>query len=220
MPSRRLIWGAFAAAGLLWLARSARAQNEDPARASSAAVRNRPPAFAAEAARTATRLPPEERDARAFLRNAAQHSRLEAEASRLAQARSGSESVRAYAADLLLHRETADAELLHMLQGRGMAPPMLESAQRKALNRLARASGTRFDRDYVELVMQERQREALLHYQRAAGALADPAVRDWAERQLEALRDQQAAGEQLRPREQRPPPARARQVSLRSTVQR
>jgi putative membrane protein len=192
---RRLIWGAFAAGSLLWLARAVRAQGDEPARA--APPRPRLPTYAAEAARTASRLPPEERDARAFLRTAAQHARLEAEASRLAQERAGSESVRAYAADLLLHRQGADAELLHLLHGRGMALPMLESDQRKALTRLARAKGPRFDRDYLDLVLHERQKEALLHYQRGATVLADPQVREWAERQLDALRDQQAAGELL-----------------------
>lgn len=205
-----------AAAGLLWLARSARAGNDG----AKAVARPRPPSYAAEAARTATRLSPEERDARAFLRSAAQHARFEAEASRLAQARADSESVRAYAADLLLHRETADVELLRLLQDRGMAPPMLEAGQRKVLNHLARVKGRRFDQDFVDSVLQERQKEALAHYQRAVLAVADPVVKDWAERQLDALREQDAAGQLLgvTPRERKREPLRA--ARLKHTAQR
>ena len=64
-------------------------------------------------------------------------------------------------------------------------------------------------------MLQERQKDALLRYQRAAAAPGDPAVRDWAERQLDVLRDQQSAGEQLLSRDRGPsqlPKARAHRV--------
>jgi predicted outer membrane protein len=146
--------------------------------------------FAAESARTATRLPPAEREARAFLRAAAMDARLEAEASRLAQARSQAPGVLAFSDNLLDYRETADPELQHLLHARGMALPMMDNTQRKALNRLAKLKGPRFDRMYVELVGPEQQRVSVQEYEKALAAVADPVLKGWIERQLPLLRQQ------------------------------
>ena len=43
-----------------------------------------------------------------------------------------------------------------MLRTRGMAPPMLSNEQRKALNRLAKVQGTKFDREWMEAVLAQR----------------------------------------------------------------
>ncbi|RYY52207.1 MAG: DUF4142 domain-containing protein, partial [Comamonadaceae bacterium] len=147
--------------------------------------------FAAESARTAQRLPAPEKEARAFLRAAALIARLETEASRLARARGHAAGVLAYSDGLLEYREAADPELLHLLHQRGMAPPMMDNAQRKALNRLGKLQGAKFDREYAELVGPEQQRANLQQYEKALGLVTDPAVRGWIERQLPALRQQQ-----------------------------
>lgn len=156
-----------------------------------------PPGYAAEAARSASRLPPEERATRAFLRSAAVAARVEADASRLAANRSQDPAVRGYAGDLSRYRADADLELLRLLHDRGMAAPMLETPQRKALNRLAKLQGAKFDRAYMDLVSVRHQQAELQQYQRAAQALDDPAVKAWVERQLPALREQQAAMQRL-----------------------
>jgi predicted outer membrane protein len=154
-------------------------------------------AYAADAARTSTRLPPDERAARAFLRTAAIAARVENEASRLAATRAQGDDVRGFAADLLKYHESADIELQWLLRGREMAPPMLETAQRKALNHLARLDGAKFDRAYVELVSVRRQRSDVQEFERAAAAVTDPALKAWIERQLPALREQHAAAQRL-----------------------
>jgi predicted outer membrane protein len=235
--SRRWIWGAAVAVGVLWVARGARAQ--DPAQAggpllntptgpgnveppaklkvapSSAATTAvpgppktaalpRPAAsgpvaapqrawngFAAESARTATRLPQAERETRGFLRAAAMTARLETEASRLAQARGHAPGVLAFSDNVLENRESADPELLHLLHSRGMALPMMDNAQRKALNRLAKLQGARFDKQYAELVGPDQQRVAVQAYEKALVSVSDPAVRAWIERQVVVLRQQQ-----------------------------
>lgn len=153
--------------------------------------------YAAEAARTASRLPPQERSTRAFLRGAAVAARIEADASRLAATRAEDPAIRAYASDLSSYRAEADLELLRLLHDRGMAPPMLETAQRKALNRLAKLEGGKFDRAFVELVSARHQLSEVQHYQRAMQAVGDPAVKAWIQRQLPALREQQAAAQRL-----------------------
>jgi putative membrane protein len=174
------------------------------------------PGYAAESARTATRLSPDEREARKFLRIAAAHARFEVEASRLAATRAHAAGVRAFAAELLQYHEAADAELLHLLHARGMAPPMMENTQRKALQRLARLGGPKFDREFVELVGRQRQHEDVQHFERAVAGVNDPVLRGWIDRQLPSLRQQQSAAAKLaswdaRRGEPRRPPAEARQ---------
>jgi putative membrane protein len=168
-----------------------------PAAAAKAEPARRWDGYAAESARTATRLPPDEREARGFLRAAAMHGRLEAEASRLARARGRTPGVLAFSDSILEYRETADAELQHLLHARGMALPMMDNAQRKALNRLGRSQGAKFDRQYVELVGPEQQRVAVQNYERALAAATDPALKAWIERQLPLLRQQEEAARQL-----------------------
>ncbi|MGZ5181075.1 MAG: DUF4142 domain-containing protein [Ramlibacter sp.] len=142
-------------------------------------------------------MPPDERAARAFLRSAAVASRIESEASRLAVTRADSEAVRAFASELLQYQQAAEVDLLHLLQARAMALPMLETAQRKALNRLARLDGRKFDRAYLDLVVARRRRDDVVAYQRASLAVTDPVVKTWIERQLPALREQQEAAGRL-----------------------
>ncbi|HZY17961.1 MAG TPA: DUF4142 domain-containing protein [Ramlibacter sp.] len=167
------------------------------AKAASAPRRALGTGFAAEAARNVTRLPPEERQARAFLRTAAVTARFEVEASRLAVARAQSAGVREFAAEQLQYHQAADAEILHLLHGRAMAPPMMENAQRKALARLARMSGPKFDREFMELVGARRQREEVQMYQQALLGVRDPVLKGWIERQLPTLREQQAAVQRI-----------------------
>ncbi|WP_167772537.1 DUF4142 domain-containing protein [Ramlibacter henchirensis] len=153
--------------------------------------------YAADSARTATRLPPEERHARDFLRAAALHARFEVDASRLALARAENPGVRGFASDLLLYHEAADAELLHLLAARGMAPPMMENKQRKTLNRLAKLTGAKFDREFVAGVGRDRQREDVQRFEKAALGVADPVLRDWIDRQLPSLREQHSSATRL-----------------------
>lgn len=163
------------------------------------AAKPRPAAFgyAAESARTATRLPPEERQAREFLRLASLHARFETEAARLALQRAEHAGVLAFAHDLLAYYEAGNPELLHLLAARGMAPAMMDNVQRKALNRLARLKGTRFEREFLEQVGRDRQREDIQVFEKAAKGVTDPAVLDWIDRQLPSLRQQHSSAVEL-----------------------
>ena len=222
MVSRRSMWvAAGVAAGALlsarWAHAGGRAEEDRPgnrpedmqlpaaaakppaAAAPKAAVRRaaRVAGYAAEAARSSSRLPADERTTRACLRGAAVAARVEADASRLATTRAQDPAVRGFAEELTRYRAEADLELLRLLHDRGMAPPMLETAQRKALNRLAKLDGAKFDRAYMELVSVRHQQAEVQQYQRASQAVGDPAVKSWIERQLPALREQQAAAQRL-----------------------
>lgn len=168
-------------------------------KAAAARPKPRPAAFAyaAESAGTATRLPPEERSARDFLRMASLQARYETEAARLALQRAEHPGVLSFASDLVDYHREAGAELLHLLAARGMAPPMLENAQRKALNRLARLNGARFDREFMVQLGRDRQRDDVERFEMAAKGVTDPALLDWIDRQLPSLRQQHTSALEL-----------------------
>lgn len=153
--------------------------------------------FAPDAAKAASRLTTEQRDERSFIRAAAARSRFEADASKLALARSSNPGVRALAADLINHYNATGIEMQHLLHGRGMAMPMLDNEYRKVLNRLGKLSGSKFDRDYMEQVGLKYQREDIRQYEKASLTATDPALKAWVDRQLPTLRYQLMQAERV-----------------------
>jgi putative membrane protein len=153
--------------------------------------------FAAASAANAKKLSAEQREEWRFLKEAAAASRFEGEASRLALSKSNDPRVRSFAATLIKHHADTGLALQQMLHGRGMAPPMLANDQRKTLNRLAKLSGVKFDREYTDRVGLKYQQEDLQVYERAAATAQDPVLKGWIMRTLPTLRDHLAAAERL-----------------------
>jgi predicted outer membrane protein len=192
-----------AAAAVLWVG-LARAEREagsaspglggDPKGKASAP---RPAVFAAASVANARPMSPEQREERRFLQHAAAASRFESDASRLAASKSTNPAVRAYATTLIEHHSAAGIELYHMLHGRGMAPPMLENAKRKTLNRLARLQGVKFDREYMDAVGAKYQNSGVQLYERAALTAQDATLKAWASRNLPTVREHAALGTRL-----------------------
>ena len=175
----------------------------DAGRASSSEARPRPTAraatYAAVAAARARRMAPRQREERRFLKDAAASSRFEAEASRMALARSSDPGVRSFAAMLINHHASVGNELLNLLYGRGMAAPMLANDQRKTLNRLARLQGAKFDRVYLEEVALKYQQEDVRYYEKASLVAREPRLKAWIDRTLPTLRYHMATAERLAP---------------------
>ena len=159
----------------------------------------RPSMFAPAAAANAKRLSVQQREEWRFLKEAAAASRLEAEASRLALARSSDPDVRSLAATLINHNAVVGNELVHMLHGRGMAPPMLSNDQRKTLNRLAKLQGRKFDREYLEQVGLRYQQEDVQLYEKASLAVRDPRLKAWVDKTLPTVRYHLTTAERLAP---------------------
>ena len=170
--------------------------------ASSADAQAKPPAprvplFAAASAALSRRLAPDQLFERGFLRDAAAHTRFEFEAGRMALAKSTSPTVRAFADQLVTHHEAVTPVLQHMLQARGMAAPMLANDHRKALNRLAKASGRKFDQEFLASVGQKSQHEEVQLYERASVAVKDPALKAWIDKTLPAVKNNLAVADQV-----------------------
>lgn len=180
---RKLVFIAAAGLAALVLPWSARAQ----VRSSST--------FAPDAARTATRSPPEIREERQLLRACAGSSLLATRAGALALARSASPEVRAFAAGLVRHHQAAQLELLQLLQARGLAMPMLDNTQSRVLARLEKLSGVAFDREFMAGLGPEALRRDLRSLEAAVQTVKDPALKGWAQRSLSGLREQLVVAE-------------------------
>lgn len=157
----------------------------------------RPAMFAAAAAANAKPLSVQQREEWRFLKEAAATNRFQADAARMALAKSQAPAVRLLAGALIDPRNTSGNELLRMLHQRGMAPPMLANDQRKTLNRLAKLQGTRFDREFVVQVGLRSQHDEVQHYEKAGASVGDPVLKNWIARTLPALRDQLATAEHV-----------------------
>jgi putative membrane protein len=148
----------------------------------------RPGIYAAAAAAEAKPLPPVQRLERRFLQITAANLRFQSEASRLALARSNNPAVKDLANTLLARQQTVQPELVRLLHARGMALPMTTNGHVKTLKRLARLDGAKFDRLYVDEVVQRSCQADVANYEKVAAHAEDPVLKAWIERQLPTLR--------------------------------
>jgi predicted outer membrane protein len=159
----------------------------------------RPVFFAAAAAVNVKPVSVEQREERRFLKDAVAASRFQSEAARIALSKSNDASVRSFAATLINHHAAATTTLQHMLHVRAMAPPMLDTAQRKTLNRLAKLNGRKFDREFMEEVALKHQLMDLEQYEKAGLVVRDPALKAWIANTLPTLRYHLATAERSTP---------------------
>ena len=146
-----------------------------------------PPTLYATAPEAAP-LQPSQRLERRFLQVAAANLRFEAEASRLAQARTNNPAVRDLANTLLVRQQTAQPELLRLLHARGMAQPMPTNEHGKVLHQLAKLNGAKFDRLYVDEVVLRSYQVDIANYEKVETEADDPVLKAWTARQLPTLR--------------------------------
>lgn len=153
-----------------------------------AAAQPRPNLYAAAAAAEAKPLPPAQRLERRFLQISAANLRFQAEASALALARSNNPAVKDLANTLLARQQTAQPELVRLLHARGMAQPMPGSDHGKVLKQLAKLTGAKFDRLYVDEVVLRSHQADIANYEKVAAQAEDPVLKAWIDRQLPTLR--------------------------------
>lgn len=125
---------------------------------------------------------------RRFLQIAAANLRFQAEASRLVMTRSNNPAVKELAQTLMVRQKTAQPELLHLLQARGMAMPILGNEHGKVLKQMTKLNGARFDRLYVDEVVIRSYRTDIGNFEKLATQAEDPVLKAWIGRQLPILR--------------------------------
>jgi putative membrane protein len=155
-------------------------------------------AYAPTAAAEAKPLPPAQRLERHCLQVAAANLRFEAEASRMALARSNNPAVKDLANTLLARQQTAQPELMRLLHVRGMALPIPTSEHNKILKQLGKVNGAKFDRLYVDEVVLRAYQVDIANYEKVGAQAEDPVLKAWIDRQIPTLRMHQAkAGKAL-----------------------
>ncbi|MBC5784192.1 DUF4142 domain-containing protein [Ramlibacter sp. USB13] len=147
-----------------------------------------PGSYAAAAAAEAKPLPPAQRLERRFLQISAANLRFQSEASQLAEARTNNPAVKDLARTLLARQQTAQPELLRLLHVRGMAPPMPTNEHGKVLKQLAKLTGAKFDRLYVDEVVLRSYQADIANYEKVGAQAEDPVLKAWIDRQLPTLR--------------------------------
>lgn len=153
--------------------------------------------FAPQAAQALLPLTAAQREERGFLRGLASTSRLQALAGKLALSRTRHPRLRELALAMVARDESIQPALLRLLHVRGMALPMLDNAQSLLLKRLGKASGSKFDREFVEQIVLKAQQEQLAQFERMANLAVDPALHAWIARQHPLVRDQAMLGERI-----------------------
>jgi putative membrane protein len=128
------------------------------------------------------------RDDRVFIREAMASNRFWIEASRLAMDKARRPQIKALARDSLDHHMGANARLMQIARSRGLTPTMLNTDQRKILNKLAKTSGSKFDAEYLNKVVIKDHREEIWLYEKTFRDSKDVELQGWIEDNLPALR--------------------------------
>lgn len=158
----------------------------------------RPDVYAASAAVDVKPLPTVQRLERRFLQITAANLRFQADASKLALARSSNPAIKDLANTLLARQEKAQPELLRLLHARDMAMPFPTNEHGKVLKQLGKLKGAKFDRLYVDEAVTRSHQADIANYERLAVEAEDPVLKAWIDRQLPTLRFQLAkAGKAL-----------------------
>lgn len=151
-----------------------------------------PTTYAPSAAAQAKPLSNAQRLERRFLQITASNARYQADASRLAATRSNNTAVKEVAQAVLARQKTTQPELLHLLQARGMAMPILASDHNKVVKQLGKLNGAKFDRTYIDEVLLRTCQADIENFETLATQAEDPVLKAWIERQLPVLRSQLA----------------------------
>ena len=154
----------------------------------AAAFAQQRPSYAATAAAEAKPLSNAQRLERRFLQIAAANLRFQAEASQLVMTRSNNPAVKELAQTLMARQKTAQPELLHLLQARGMAMPIPSNEHGKVLKQMSKLTGAKFDRLYVDEVVIRSYQVDIGNYEKVAAQAEDRVLKAWIERQLPTLR--------------------------------
>jgi putative membrane protein len=134
---------------------------------------------------------------RVFIKEAAETSRFEVDASQLALKNAASPKVRDYAAMLLRDHKAADSGLLRLSHARGITPPMMTGAHRKTLNQLAKAHGAGFDRIYLEKIALQSHRDSIKAFESASNDARDAELKSWIDGALPVMRGRLAQAQML-----------------------
>jgi putative membrane protein len=128
------------------------------------------------------------RSDRNFMEQAAQNGHAEVEAAKLAQSKSGSEKVKAFAAQMEQDHTKTNDELAALATSKSVKLPTEPSAvQKSKAKAMSALDGARFDRQYADSMGVKAHEDTLKMFQKAASGARDPDVKAFAAKTVPAL---------------------------------
>jgi putative membrane protein len=128
-----------------------------------------------------------------FMAKAASGGKAEVELGRLASERGTSDAVKQFAQRMVTDHGKANEELTQLAQRKGIALP---TEHKQLVDRLAKLSGTEFDRAYSGEMHRDHDAD-VKEFQHQAKSAKDADVKAWAAQTLPVLQEHQRQGHQL-----------------------
>jgi putative membrane protein len=139
------------------------------------------------------------RSDRNFMEQAAQNGHAEVEAAKLAQSKSGSEKVKAFAAQMEQDHTKTNDELAALATSKSVKLPTEPSAvQKSKAKAMSALDGARFDRQYADSMGVKAHEDTLKMFQKAASGARDPDVKAFAAKTVPALEQHLKMSRELR----------------------
>jgi putative membrane protein len=139
------------------------------------------------------------RSDRNFMEQAAQNGHAEVEAAKLAQGKSGSEKVKAFAAQMEQDHTKTNDELAALATRKGVKLPTEPSAvQKSKAKAMGALDGARFDRQYADSLGIKAHQDTLKMFQKAAAGAKDPDVKAFAAKTVPTLEQHLKMSRELR----------------------
>lgn len=130
----------------------------------------------------------QEQDVSSFLQQAAEGNVAETELAEVAQERAASEDVKMLSRRIQSDHELANERLESIAEEKDADLPDEPSEQHQQLNeRLSELEGEKFDRQYLQTMIEE-HKKTIQQFEQQAKTAQDPQVRQYAEQTLPALR--------------------------------
>jgi putative membrane protein len=126
---------------------------------------------------------------RKFVEEAAEGGQMEVELGQLAQQKASNDAVKQFGQRMATDHGKAGQELAQLAAGKGVElpkqPPRKSQMEK---DRLSKASGAAFDREYVKMMVKDHEKDVAA-FKRASQQAQDPDLKAWAAKTLPTLED-------------------------------
>lgn len=134
----------------------------------------------------------------AFIKKAATGGMFEVEAARLAAEKASAPQLKTFAEKLRDHHQQANDELKQIASARGVSmPTQLQSKDKAMLDKLNKASGDKFDKEFISMVGLRDHKQDIRDFENARNETSDPDLKAWIEKTLPTLRTHLAEAQQI-----------------------
>lgn len=133
-----------------------------------------------------------------FIKKAATGGMFEIEAARLAAEKATDPQLKTFAEKLREHHQQASDELKQIASARGVTiPTQMPSKEKAMLDKLNKASGDKFDKEFISMVGLRDHKQDIRDFENARNETNDPELKAWIEKTLPTLRTHLAEAQQM-----------------------